>query len=43
MMSLKPEDAHADLTGVDEAHLKILDDWFDKLSKKYPNVGTVQC
>jgi len=27
MMSLKEEDAHSDLTGVDDDHLKILDDW----------------
>ena len=27
MMSLKEEDAHADLTGVPDDHLKILDDW----------------
>ena len=39
MMSLKPEDAHNDLTGVDETHLKILDDWYDKLTKKYPTCG----
>ena len=39
MMSLKPEDAHADLTGVPDEHLKILDDWYDKLTKKYPTVG----
>jgi membrane-associated progesterone receptor component len=41
MMSLKEEDAHPDLTGVDESHLKILDDWFDKLTAKYPTVGRV--
>ena len=41
MMSLKEEDAHADLTGVDDEHLKILDDWYDKLSQKYPTVGSV--
>ena len=39
MMSLKAEDAHDDLTGVDAEHLKILDDWYDKLSGKYPTVG----
>lgn len=39
MMSLKEEDAHNDLTGVDADHLKILDDWYDKLTKKYPTVG----
>ena len=27
MMSLKAEDAHPDVTGVDADHLKILDDW----------------
>lgn len=39
MMSLEEKDAHADLTGVPDEHLKILDDWYDKLSKKYPTVG----
>ena len=39
MMSLKAEDAHDDLTGVDDAHLKILDDWYEKLTQKYPTVG----
>ena len=39
MMSLKEEDAHDDLTDVDDQHIKILDDWYDKLSKKYPTVG----
>ena len=42
MMSLKEEDAHNDLTGVDDDHLQILDDWYDKLSKKYPTVGELQ-
>ena len=41
MMSLKEEDAHADLSGVPDEHLKILDDWYDKLTKKYPTVGRV--
>lgn len=41
MMSLRAEDAHDDLTGVPEEHLKILDDWYDKLTKKYPTVGRV--
>ena len=41
MMSLKEEDAHADMTGVDDEHLKILDDWYDKLTKKYPTCGRV--
>ena len=36
MMSLKEEDAHNDLTGVPDEHLKILDDWYDKLTEKYP-------
>ena len=39
MMSLKEEDMHADLTGVDDEHLKVLQDWYDKLTKKYPTVG----
>ena len=39
MMSLKAEDAHDDLTGVDDTHLKILDDWYEKLTQKYPTVG----
>ena len=39
MMSLEEKDAIADLTGVPDDHLKILDDWYDKLSKKYPTVG----
>ena len=41
MMSLKEEDAHDDLTGVDEEHLTILDDWYDKLTQKYPTVGRI--
>jgi len=41
MMSLKEEDAHSDLTGVDDDHLKILDDWYSKLTGKYPTVGHV--
>ena len=41
MMSLKEEDAHADLSGVPDEHLKILDDWYDKLTKKYPTVGRI--
>ena len=41
MMSLKEEDAHPDLTGVDENHMKILQDWYDKLTEKYPTVGAV--
>ena len=41
MMSLKEEDAHPDLSGVDDDHLKILDDWYAKLTKKYPTVGRV--
>ena len=41
MMSLKDEDAHADLTGVDDEHLKILNDWYDKLTQKYPTCGRV--
>ena len=39
MMSLKAEDAHDDLTGVDDTHLGILDDWYKKLSEKYPTCG----
>jgi len=39
MMSLKAEDAIADLTGVPDDHLKILEDWYDKLTAKYPTVG----
>jgi len=41
MMSLKAEDAVADLTGVPDEHLKILDDWYDKLVAKYPTCGRV--
>lgn len=41
MMSLKEEDAHPDVTGVDADHMKILQDWYDKLSEKYPTVGSV--
>ena len=41
MMSLKEEDAHADLTGVPDDHLKILDDWYNKLTQKYPTCGRV--
>ena len=41
MMSLKEEDMHADLTGVDDEHRKILDDWYEKLSQKYPHAGFI--
>jgi hypothetical protein len=40
-MSVKAEDAHNDLTGVDENQLKVLDDWYNKLTEKYPTVGRV--
>jgi len=40
-MSIKEEDAHNDLTGIDENHLKVLDDWYNKLTGKYPTVGRV--
>ena len=39
MMSLKAEDALADVSDVPEDHIKILDDWYEKLTKKYPTVG----
>lgn len=39
LMSLKQEDALSDLSGVDDDHLKILEDWYDKLTAKYPTVG----
>ena len=41
MMSLKVEDAIADVSDVPEDHIKILDDWYDKLTKKYPTVGRI--
>ena len=41
MMSLKEEDAISDVAGVPSEHLKILDDWYDKLTKKYPTVGRI--
>ncbi len=41
MLSLKLEDAHSNLSGVSDEHLKILDDWYDKLTAKYPTVGRV--
>jgi membrane-associated progesterone receptor component len=41
MMTLKEEDAHPDVSGVPQDNLKILDDWYDKLSKKYPTVGSI--
>ena len=42
MMSLKVEDAIADVSDVPEDHIKILDDWYDKLTKKYPTVGILE-
>ena len=33
--------SHMAHPGVPDEHLKILDDWFDKLTKKYPTVGRV--
>lgn len=40
-MSVKEEDAHNDLTGIDENQLKVLDDWYNKLTGKYATVGRV--
>ena len=41
MLSLKEEDMHDDVDGLGADRLKILDDWHEKLSKKYPYVGRV--
>jgi membrane-associated progesterone receptor component len=39
LMSLKAEDAVADLSGLTEDQLGVLDDWAKKLYEKYPTVG----
>ncbi|KAJ1636196.1 cytochrome b5-like heme/steroid binding domain-containing protein [Pavlovales sp. CCMP2436] len=39
LMSLKAEDAIADLAGLTEDQLEVLDDWAKKLYEKYPLVG----
>ena len=41
LMSLDAEDAHADLSGLTDEQLGVLDDWHAKLSTKYPVVGTI--
>ncbi|ORY92637.1 cytochrome b5 [Leucosporidium creatinivorum] len=39
--SLKPEDAHADYSKLDESELKVLDDWYKYFAKRYNIVGKV--
>ncbi|KAF8980974.1 progesterone binding protein [Cyathus striatus] len=41
MSSLKPEDAVADYSTLDEKDMKVLDDWFAFFSKRYNIVGKV--
>ncbi|KAM6501715.1 cytochrome b5 [Amanita muscaria] len=41
MSSLKPEDAVADYSQLDEKDRKTLDDWYDFFSKRYNIVGRV--
>lgn len=42
LMSLKAEDALADLTGLEPEQLSTLDDWAEKLYAKYPKVGVLK-
>ncbi|KAJ3512496.1 hypothetical protein NLJ89_g3488 [Agrocybe chaxingu] len=41
MSSLKPEDAVADYSTLDEKDMKVLDDWHSFFSKRYNIVGKV--
>jgi membrane-associated progesterone receptor component len=41
-MSLKAEDAHGDLDGLDEKQQKTLQDWQTKFEGKYPFVGRLE-
>ncbi|KAF9510978.1 hypothetical protein BS47DRAFT_1373199 [Hydnum rufescens UP504] len=41
LSSLKPEDAVPDWSGLDEAAVKVLDQWYDFFSKRYNVVGKV--
>ncbi|KAF9522164.1 cytochrome b5-like heme/steroid binding domain-containing protein [Crepidotus variabilis] len=41
MSSLKPEDAVADYSGLDEKDMKVLNDWHSFFSKRYNIVGKV--
>ncbi|EWC48959.1 hypothetical protein DRE_00264 [Drechslerella stenobrocha 248] len=40
--SLKPEDAHPDYSQLDEAGLKVLDDWYTFFSKRYNVMGKLE-
>lgn len=41
-MSFAPENLDKpDMSLLDEADLKVLQDWADKMAKKYPVVGTI--
>ena len=41
LTSLKPEHLHAEMSSATDEEWKVLDDWFNKLSAKYPSVGFV--
>jgi membrane-associated progesterone receptor component len=41
LSSLKPEDAVPDWSGLDEAAVKVLNQWHDFFSKRYNVVGKV--
>ncbi|WFD38870.1 uncharacterized protein MJAP1_001834 [Malassezia japonica] len=41
MSSLNPEDAVADYSTLDEAQMKVLNDWFEYYKKRYNIVGKV--
>ncbi|KAF8911367.1 progesterone binding protein [Mucidula mucida] len=41
MSSLKPEDAVADIDGMDPKDRKVLDEWYVFFEKRYPIVGKV--
>ena len=40
-LSLKEEDMHDDVDSLGAEKLKVLDDWHEKLAKKYPYVGRI--
>jgi hypothetical protein len=42
LMKIDPSECNANLEGLEEKHLKTLDDWHKKFSTKYKIVGKVQ-
>lgn len=42
LTSLKPEHLHADMSAASASEWNVLDAWFEKLTSKYPTVGTLR-